>query len=51
MPLINQDMEVRDTVIQQVLSTSFPPPLHMMEDNVAGAILKAYGQYILKTDG
>ena len=31
-------------MIQQVLSTSVPLPLPIMEDDVAGAILKADGQ-------
>ena len=35
---------MQDTVIQQVLSTSVPLPLPMMEDEVAGAILKPDGQ-------
>ena len=34
-------LKVQDTVIQQVLSTSVPLPLPMMEDEVVGAILKA----------
>ena len=38
---IYQKLEVWDTVIQQVLSTSVPSPLPMMEDEVTGAILKA----------
>ena len=44
MPRIDQEVEIRDNVIQQVLSTSVPPPLTMMEDDVSGAILKADGQ-------
>ena len=44
MPCINQDVEVRDTVIQQVLLTSVPPPFPTMEYNVTVAILKYYGQ-------
>ena len=44
MPCIDQKVEVLDTVIKQVLSTSFPSPLSIMEDEVAEAILKAGGQ-------
>ena len=44
MPRIDMKVEVRDTVIQQVLLISVPSPLLMMEDEVAGAILKANGQ-------
>ena len=43
-PLIDQKVEVQDTVIKQVLLASVPSPLPMMEDDVAGAILKADGQ-------
>ena len=38
---IYMKLKVQDTVIQQVLSTSVPLPLPMMEDEVVGAILKA----------
>ena len=41
LPRIYQEVEVRDTVIQNVLSNSVPPPLHMMEDDVSGSILKS----------
>ena len=44
MPGIYQKVEVRDTVIQKVLSNSVPSPLTMMEDEVSGAILKADGK-------
>ena len=44
MPRIDLKVEVQDTLIQQVLSTSVPSPLPMMEDEVAGSILKAYGK-------
>ena len=44
MPRIDLKLGVQDTVIQQVLSNSVPLPLPMMEDEVAGAILKADGQ-------
>ena len=44
MPRIDMKVEVQDTVIQQVLSTSVPLTLPMMEDEVAGAILKPDGQ-------
>ena len=44
MPRIDMKVEVQDTVIQQVLSTSVSLPLPMMEDEVAGAILKSDGQ-------
>ena len=37
-------MEVRDTAIQQVVTTSVLPPLPMMEDYVKGAIVKTDGQ-------
>ena len=36
-------VEVQDVVIQQVFSTSVPLNLPMMEDEVAGEILKAGG--------
>ena len=41
MPCIYLKVNVQDTVIQQVLSTSVPLPLPIMEDELAGAILKA----------
>ena len=41
MPHRDLKVELQDTVIQQVLSTSVPSPLTMMEDEVSGAILKA----------
>ena len=41
---IDQKVDIWDTVIQKVLSTSVPPPLPMIEDDVSGAILKADGQ-------
>ena len=44
MPRIDLKLEVQDTVIQQVLSTSVPLTLPMMEDEVAGEILKANGK-------
>ena len=37
---IDLKVKVQDTVIQQVLSTSVPLPLPMMEDEVVGEILK-----------
>ena len=40
MTRIDQEVEIQDTVIQQVLSTSVPPPLTMMEDDMEGSILK-----------
>ena len=43
MPGIYQKVEVRDTVIQKVLSNSVPSPLTMMEDDVARPISKADG--------
>ena len=44
MPRLDLKLEVQDTVIKQVLSNSVPLPLPMMEDEVAGAILKSDGQ-------
>ena len=44
MSRIYMKVEVQDTVIQQVLSTSVSFPLPMMEDEVSGAILKSDGQ-------
>ena len=44
MPCIDMKLEVQDTVIQQLLSTSVPLTLPMMEDEVDGEILKADGQ-------
>ena len=44
MPCIYQEAEVRDTVIQQVLSTSVPPPFTIPEDDMSVAILKDGGQ-------
>ena len=41
---IDQEVEIRDTVIKQLLSTSVPLPLPMLEDDVARAILKYDGQ-------
>ena len=41
MSFIDLKVKVQDTVIQQVLSTSVPLPLPVMEDEVVGAILKA----------
>ena len=41
MSCIDLKVKVQDTVIQQVLSTSVPLPLLMMEDEFVGAILKA----------
>ena len=38
---IDLRVKVQDTVIQQVLSTSVPFPLPMMEDEVVGELLKA----------
>ena len=43
MSRIDQEVDIWDTVIQKVLSTSVLPPLPMMEDNVTGEILKADG--------
>ena len=43
-PRIDQKVDILDTVIQQVFSTSVPLPLPMMEDDVAGSILKSGGQ-------
>ena len=43
-PRIDLNVEVHDTVIQQVLSTSVPLPLPIMEDEVDGEILKDDGQ-------
>ena len=40
---IYQKLEVWDTVIQQLFSTSVPSPLPMMEYEVAGVILKPDG--------
>ena len=40
-PCIYQKVEVLDTVIKKVLSTSVPPPLSIMKYEVAEAILKA----------
>ena len=48
MPCIDMKVEVQDTLIQQVVSTSVPLTLPMMEDEVVGAILKADVQ---KEDG
>ena len=44
MPRIDIKVEVQDTVTQQVFSNLVPSPLPIMEDEVAGAILKADGQ-------
>ena len=44
MPRIDQEVDIQDTLIQQVLSTSVPLPLPMMEDDVVGEILKFEGQ-------
>ena len=44
MSRIDMKVEVQDTVIQQVFSTSVPLPILMMEDEVAGVVLKADGQ-------
>ena len=44
MPRIDLKVEVQDTFIQQVLSTSVSLTLPMMEDEVAGAVLKPDGQ-------
>ena len=41
MPHIYQKVEVRDNVIQQVLSTSVSLSLPTMEDEVDGSVLKA----------
>ena len=41
MSCIDLKVKVKDTVIQQVLSTSVPLPLPMTEDEVVGEILKA----------
>ena len=41
---IDLKVDVQDTVIQQVMSASVPSHLPMMEEDVVGAILKAYGQ-------
>ena len=41
MPCIYLKVKVQDTMIQQVLSTSVPLPLPMMEDEVVGEVLKA----------
>ena len=43
-PRIDLNVEVHDTVIQQVLSTSVPLPLPIMEDEVDGEILKSDSQ-------
>ena len=40
-PHIDQEMEIQDTMIQQVFLTSVPPPLPMVEDDVTGSILKS----------
>ena len=44
MPCIDQEVDIRDNLIQQVLSTSVTQPLPMMEDDLAEAILKSDGQ-------
>ena len=44
MPRIDKEVDIGDTVIQQVLLVSVTPTLTMMEDDVAGEILKAGGQ-------
>ena len=44
MPRIDQEVDIRDTFIQQVFSTSVPQSLPMMEDDVVGDILKSDGQ-------
>ena len=44
MTRIDLKVEVKNTVIQQVLLTSLPLPLPMMEDEVDGAVLKADGK-------
>ena len=44
MPRIDMKVEVQDTVIQQVFSTSVPSTLPMIDEEVAGAILKADGK-------
>ena len=41
MPYIDLKVKVQEKVIQQVLSTSVPLPLPIMEDEVVGAILNA----------
>ena len=41
MPCIDLKAKVQDTVIQQVLSTSVPLPLPMMEEELVEEILKA----------
>ena len=40
MPRIDLKVEVQDTVIQQVLSTSISLPLPMIEDEVSGETLR-----------
>ena len=44
MPRIGMKVEVQEAVIQQLLSTSVPLTLPMMEDEVDGSIIKADGQ-------
>ena len=44
MPCIDKKVEVLDTVLKQLFSTSVPSPLPIMEDEAARAILKAVGQ-------
>ena len=44
MPRIDQELDIWDTVIQQVLSTSVTPSLTMTEDDMEGSILKSDGQ-------
>ena len=44
MPRKDQELDIWDTVLQQVLSSSVTQPLHMMEDDVAGYILKYDGK-------
>ena len=44
MSSMDQEVQIQDTVIQQVLLTSFPSPLPMMEYNVTGEMLKPDGQ-------
>ena len=44
MPRIDMKVDVHDTVIQQVFLNSVPSHLPIMEDEVAGKILKAHVQ-------
>ena len=43
MPRIDKEVDIGDTVIQQVLLVSVTPTLTMMEDDVARPISKADG--------